>query len=799
VNELLDELRHALQTGEAPVAPSDRSLPEAPTFDYALRRLLLAWSDTGAFGADEAVLLRQLVRWSPESRLGLGPLDPAVSARLDAVSVIAGVGGVLAAVPYEPVWLKEAVVLDPPPVERSLDESFMAEPYLASVGYRAWRSPAQKEAAWFALNAAPGETRIVVLPTGAGKTLCFQMLPRFDSGLTVVIVPTVALAIDQQQNATKLLKGLPGANPVYFASDEDADAVARAVRDKETRLLFTSPESVVAGRLRPILDEFAGNHFTNLVIDECHLIETWGAQFRVEFQLLASLQKRWLERSQGRLRTFLFSATMSAGCRALLREMFGPGAGVREFVCQRSRPEMIYFRREFDRDTGQRDLALFDALLHLPRPATLYVTEVDEAERMTVELRDRGFGRIACFHGGTLRAERRRLLADWKEHRVDLMVATSAFGVGVDKRDVRAVVHACYPENLDRYYQEVGRGGRDGWSSVCLLMPTSDDRRVGQRLGVTLMGPEKMQQRWAAMVHHGENIEGYVYRLPVNARRTGLVATRTYAENVRWNKRLLVQLHRAKLLELLDVTREEPREKGLQHEEWATVRVGFPADTTDLGRIAEGMREREIAAFRYGFDQLDRLLAGTECVNRIVQQLYDMSSDQRACGGCPSCRAKGLRAASCPPLSFEPEEPQVGKCQTVARWPDPFHPAQRSDFLSLLDILFTRKNDNRGLRRLFAPLAQFEALLKLLSVSRLPDVPWRLDPAHESALLTFEPDEVPVFFHFGAIDPCTHTLARGRRSLQLRCGFHNALDADGRDIAIRDDCRIYPNPETWIC
>ena len=90
----------------------------------------------------------------------------------------------------------------------------------------------------------------------------------------------------------------------------------------------------------------------------------------------------------------------------------------------------------------------------------------------------------------TTRNERKDLLNDWKGNRIDLMVATSAFGVGVDKADVRTVIHACYPENLDRYYQEVGRSGRDGYSSVCLLIPTEMDKDIARNLKhAKLFGP----------------------------------------------------------------------------------------------------------------------------------------------------------------------------------------------------------------------------------------------------------------------------------------------------------------------
>ena len=386
---------------------------------------------------------------------------------------------------------------------RTLDQAtspFEQKPYLASIGYEQWRSEAQKEAAWATEHTPAGMTKLVVLPTGAGKSLCFQLLPRFTSGLTIVVVPTVALAIDQQASAAKLLTNLPGVNPRYFASDDAPDLTAQEVRERRTRLLFTSPEACVSGRLRPILDEFARTGWLeDVVVDEAHLIETWGAHFRVEFQVLAAVRRKWLAASEGRkLRTFfIFRYHDLRVPGTSVRNVFKDGAGD-EFVCQRLRPEIRYYGRTFS-DPDERDRNTVEVLWHLPRPAILYVTEKKEAENFYRRFQEEGFRRIGCFHGDTRRAERRNLLRQWKTNEIDLMVATAAFGVGVDKPDVRAVVHACYPENLDRYYQEVGRGGRDGWSSLSLFLPTDRDRRVASDLVVNLLREELVQRRWEAL------------------------------------------------------------------------------------------------------------------------------------------------------------------------------------------------------------------------------------------------------------------------------------------------------------
>jgi len=147
------------------------------------------------------------------------------------------------------------------------------------------------------------------------------------------------------------------------------------------------------------------------------------------------------------------------------------------------------------------------------------------------ELRRQGFTRVAAFTGNTLDTERERLLRDWGEDRIDLMVATSAFGVGVDKADVRTVVHACMPENLDRYYQEVGRGGRDGCSAVSLLCYTPDDLDVAYSLSSgKVITVEKAFARWEAMRHGAQFLSN---RATVNIDAVPVHITETHGDGER--------------------------------------------------------------------------------------------------------------------------------------------------------------------------------------------------------------------------------------------------------------------------
>ena len=796
----LGVLKQALRAGNPPENSTLPALPNEPGPDYAIARFLISWAHAGSLRADQAVLLRQALRWLNCSPVMVGAPPPESTdfqQYLQQAGVEWSFAGQLSAAPFAPPWLNESPSCDALPVKRDLDERFPAEAFLQSVGYGEWRSPAQKEASWFTLHAPAGSTRMVVLPTGSGKSLCFQLLARFSSGLTVVIVPTIALAIDQQLNAKRLFADYPDVNPVYFAADDDAEATLSTVKEKRTRLLYTSPEACVSGRLRPLLDSLASaasGWLTNLVVDEAHLIETWGAQFRVEFQILAATRRTWLADSGGKLRTFLFSATMTERCREVLSKMFSEDSGARKFVCQRLRPEIRYYSHQFTNEID-RDQAVLQAVWHLPRPAILYVTEKADAEAFLARLRVEGFERVDSFHGDTRRQDRRKILDRWKGNQLDLVVATSAFGVGVDKADVRAVIHACYPENLDRYYQEVGRSGRDGWSSVSLLLTdASRDRRVAESITVKLLKPEMIQNRWTAMFQRAERRDHLVYALPLGSRQTALLGTRTYRENVRWNKRLLLQLERAQKLKFLNLELCPAASEDDEPEEWAIVKLDFVPTTPNLAALIETQRHEEAAHFQGGLAKLDELLTGQSCSARVIAGLYGIDSTQRTCPGCPHCRREQRTPLDCEPLAFPEAEPVALKKPSmwVEGLPSYSGAPNRVRFIDAI----SRSVTNKSIRQFSCSFEHFEPLRQCFlqafpaSSAELHRLD-RIGPGSRISTVAIPP---LAFLHFGTVDKNAIALGRQFPSIHLFSGTHAN---DGRDVAVNEGFRRW-NFEAWL-
>lgn len=665
--------RNAISSGNPPGDLFAKPSSPDPVIDSAVWRFLKSWKSTGRLGSDEAVLFRQVMRWGRnETHLpGIGSdfreLLKNCSVEIDSVNIVN-------ATPFRPTWIEGDVIpeegIDSVPVYRQERERIKAEQYLRILKYRSaqgqfheydhWKSPAQKEAAWLTLNSSPGSTNLIVLPTGMGKSLCFQLLPIFTSGLTVVVVPTIALAIDQCASARDAFRDQSDVNPQYFASDgtdSSPSAIVDMIETGKTRLVFTSPEACVSGRLNSCLDHAAKNGILqSLVVDEAHLISSWGMYFRVEFQLLAGLRRKWVADTQGRLRTFLFTATITQSEKLAILDLFSDGEGNNhEFLFHSLRPEIRYFDQHCHSVRNQSQ-AMEECLWHLPRPAIIYTTKVDAAEQLYREFRDKGFQRVGCFTGNTRANNRRSLLDRWRQDGLDLMVATSAFGLGVDKPDVRTVIHCCFPEDLNRFYQEVGRGGRDGYSSISVLIPNDGDIGDAKGMKPKLLNTDLIQKRWRAMwdTRQEINAESHDWKIRLNTKHPKLLGDRTYQENVKWNKRLVLQLVRANRIHIHDMTFDSELSKELgEFQEYISLKLkdGFNPDSPSIGHAIKHERELEAEASSLGFRRLKEYMSSERCISRILKELYGEDT-HRSCGGCRWCRKENREPTTAPIFEY---------------------------------------------------------------------------------------------------------------------------------------------------
>jgi ATP-dependent DNA helicase RecQ len=304
---------------------------------------------------------------------------------------------------------------------------------------------------------------VVVLPTGAGKSLCFQAPALVKPGLAVVVSPLISLMKDQVD--TLVGNGVPAAcYNSSLGSDHKASVVA-GLREGRFRLLYVSPERLVGDGGQGFLSLLSKCQVSFVAIDEAHCISQWGHDFRPEYRQLGGLRQSLPDVS-----LHAYTATATARVRSDIAVQLGLTDPV-ELVGSFDRPNLIY--RVIARANLKRQL--LDVLArHRGQAGIVYCTSRREVEALAAWLRENGV-RALPYHAGLADDERSRNQDAFLEEDADVIVATVAFGMGIDRSDVRFVVHAGAPQSLEHYQQESGRAGRDGLEAECLLVYSTAD------------------------------------------------------------------------------------------------------------------------------------------------------------------------------------------------------------------------------------------------------------------------------------------------------------------------------------
>ena len=371
------------------------------------------------------------------------------------------------------------------------------------IGYKSFKSLEQKLAVFGALNTPDGYTSLVSLPTGGGKSLITQSMAYQNNGLTIVIVPTVSLAIDQVRSAKNNIKhNTKNEIFCYYSGIEDERKVAlrNAIEQEHAKLLFISPEALIKNNefANMIAEANQKKYLRTLIIDEAHIVVEWGDFFRVDYQCLEAWRKDLLK-VNAQIRTVLLSATYTRSAVAILKNMFSSDSRWIEIRCDALRHEPRYMLVKASSFTDKKR-KMVELIKKLPHPMIVYVNSPVEAEGVRNILKNVGIDSVETFTGNTRAAERERIIADWTDDKIDLIIATSAFGVGVDKGDVRTVLHLYIPDTPNQYYQELGRGGRDGLISLSVMCinPKDDIDSAYKRMNKVL-STEKIWGRWRSM------------------------------------------------------------------------------------------------------------------------------------------------------------------------------------------------------------------------------------------------------------------------------------------------------------
>ena len=502
--------------------------------------------------------------------------------------------------------------------------------------FRTFKSIEQQLAVMGALRVPAGYTAMVAMSTGGGKSLITQTVSyQYDNSLTIIIVPTISLMLDQQRNASSIIKPDNKKEIMYYHSGCNVDELISALDKNLVRMLFISPEALIKNiRIQDsILKANSKGYLKNLVIDEAHIIIEWGASFRVDFQCLDSF-KRLLVKDNPSLRTYLLSATFSKKVVDNLKMFYGDDDRWIEIRLDALRKEPRFDIIKCNSYTEKHD-RIKELVCKLPRPMIIYVNSPDDAEKVQHELAKVGFDNTRIFTGKTKSIDRERIINEWISDKFDLMIATCAFGVGVDKKDVRTVIHSYIPSSADQYYQECGRGGRDGLPCLSVMLYTDDDIKATMSMTQKVLTVEKLCGRWFSMLNNRKTnirLDSIVIDTSVkpNYSDTDSFYVDVNNADITWNVYVILLLRRARMIEITDVKYSDDRY--IFNIRLIDKRIRFDCEQTI--EIFNSIRDDESRSIYMEIKELTSKLrrVGKSCWSSMFNDIYLLTEEY--CAGC---------------------------------------------------------------------------------------------------------------------------------------------------------------------
>jgi ATP-dependent DNA helicase RecQ len=325
----------------------------------------------------------------------------------------------------------------------------------------------QHQAILAALN---GNDALVVMPTGGGKSLCYQAPAVYRGGLTIVISPLIALMKDQVDSLHQL--GIPAARWDSTSSPTEKRQIIADLQAQRLRLFFASPERALQKDFHEL---FLGNQVNTIAIDEAHCVSQWGHDFRPEYRQLATLRNHFPNASMMALTATATTIVQQDIINQLQLE--NPTVSINSF----DRPNLTYriipqgdvvkqCQTIIDRHSSNQNSNPSPTLAQQPTVGgIIYCLKRSDVDDLAAALVSLGY-RAVGYHAGLTYEERQKAQDAFMKEQVDVVVATIAFGMGIDRSNVRYVIHTAIPKSMESYQQETGRAGRDGLKSECVLL-----------------------------------------------------------------------------------------------------------------------------------------------------------------------------------------------------------------------------------------------------------------------------------------------------------------------------------------
>jgi ATP-dependent DNA helicase RecQ len=325
--------------------------------------------------------------------------------------------------------------------------------------------PMQEEAISSLINR---NDTFVVMPTGGGKSLCYQLPAVIMDGTALIISPLISLMKDQVDKLVSL--NIPAGALNSSQSFDDSLSVLEKARAGDLKLLYISPERLETDSFKSLI---ANLPISFIAIDEAHCISEWGHDFRKSYRRIPEFYKKFPD---GRPPVIALTATATPDVRIDIRQQLELENPL-EIVTGFERPNIRYaVLRE-----AEKDVRLIALAREIKSGVIVYTSSRSRADRVALSLRQLGF-QAESYHAGMGNEARLKVQDNFLSNQLQIIVATSAFGMGIDKSDVRAVIHYDLPGTLEAYYQESGRAGRDGNDALAILMYNSGDERTHEFL-----------------------------------------------------------------------------------------------------------------------------------------------------------------------------------------------------------------------------------------------------------------------------------------------------------------------------